>query len=92
MTESYLLNLAQNALTVTLLLVGPVLIVCLVIGVIINVIQAATQLNEATLSFVPKLVGVCAVLLVFGSWMLQQISSFTITLYSSLPSVVQTLK
>jgi flagellar biosynthesis protein FliQ len=88
MDETYVLALAQNALTVALMLAGPVLIVSLVVGVIISLIQAATQINEATLSFVPKLIGVCAVLLVLGSWMLQQLVTFTTNLFASLPSLV----
>jgi flagellar biosynthesis protein FliQ len=88
MDESYVLSLAQNALTVALSLAAPVLIVSLVVGVIISLIQAATQINEATLSFVPKLIGVCAVLLVLGAWMLQQIVTFTTNLFVSLPSLV----
>ncbi len=88
MDETYVLALAQNALTVALSLAAPVLVVSLVVGVIISLIQAATQINEATLSFVPKLIGVCAVLLVLGSWMLQQIVTFTSNLFASLPNLV----
>ena len=88
MDETYVLALAQNALTVALMLAAPVLIVSLVVGVIISLIQAATQINETTLSFVPKLIGVCAVLLVLGSWMLQQIVTFTTNLFASLPNLV----
>ena len=89
MTEAYLLSLAQSALTITLTLAAPVLVVSLVIGVAISLFQAATQINEATLSFVPKLVGVCAVLLVLGSWMMQQIVSFTTNLFNTLPTLVR---
>jgi flagellar biosynthetic protein FliQ len=89
MTEAYLLSLAQSALTVTLSLAAPVLVISLIIGVVISLVQAATQINEATLSFVPKLIGVCAVLLVLGSWMMQQILSFTSNLFSSLPNLVR---
>jgi flagellar biosynthesis protein FliQ len=89
MTEAYLLSLAQSALTVTLTLAAPVLIISLVIGVLISLVQAATQINEATLSFVPKLIGVSVVLLLLGSWMLQQILSFTSNLFNSLPNMVR---
>ena len=89
MTEAYLLSLAQSALTITLTLAAPVLVVSLVLGVLISLFQAATQINEATLSFVPKLVGVCAVLLVLGSWMMQQIVSFTTNLFNTLPTLVR---
>jgi flagellar biosynthesis protein FliQ len=89
MTEAYLLSLAQSAMTVTLTLAAPVLIVSLVLGVLISLVQAATQINEATLSFVPKLVGVSAVLLLLGSWMMQQILTFTTNLFNSLPTLVR---
>ena len=89
MTEGYLLSLTQTALTVTLTLAAPILVISLVIGVLISLVQAATQINEATLSFVPKLIGVCAVLLLLGSWMGQQILSFTSNLFQSLPSLVR---
>ncbi len=89
MTEAYLLTLTQNSITVALLLAAPILIISLVIGVLISLIQAATQIHETTVSFVPKLVGVVAVLLLLGSWMLQQILVFTSNLFSSLPSLVR---
>ncbi len=87
MSEGYLLTLLQNAATITLVLAGPVLVVSLVIGVVISLIQTATQINESTMTFIPKLVGVGLVLLVLGSWMLQQIVVFTVNLFSSLPGL-----
>lgn len=89
MTEAYLLTLTQNSMSVALMLAAPILIVTLVIGVLVSLVQAATQIHEATVSFVPKLVGVCAVLLLLGSWMLQQILVFTNNLFSSLPNLVR---
>ena len=88
MTESYVLALAQNAITVALILAAPILILSLAIGVLVSLIQAATQINEATLTFIPKLIGVCVVLLLLGSWMMQQIVTFTTTLFNSLPNMV----
>jgi flagellar biosynthetic protein FliQ len=89
MTEAYLLSLAQNAMTITLILAGPVLAVSLIIGIIVSLIQAATQINEATLTFVPKVIGIGAIMLLLGSWMLQQIVSFTTNLYNTLPNLVK---
>jgi flagellar biosynthetic protein FliQ len=89
MTESYLLSLTQSSLTVALTLAAPILIISLVVGVLISLVQAATQIHEASLSFVPKLIGVCAVMLLLGSWMLQQILTFTSNLFTSLPSLVR---
>jgi flagellar biosynthetic protein FliQ len=88
MTESYVLSLAQNAITITLILAGPVLLISLLIGSLVSMVQAATQINEATMSFVPKMIGIVAVLLLLGSWMLQQLMTFTTNLFVSLPTMV----
>ena len=87
MTESFILTFAQNALTVTLTLAAPVLLVSLVIGSAISLFQAATQINEVTLNFVPKLIGVSLVLLLLGSWMAQQLLAFTANVFMSLPTL-----
>ncbi|MDD5369525.1 MAG: flagellar biosynthesis protein FliQ [Anaerolineaceae bacterium] len=88
MTETYILSLAQNAVTLMLTLAAPVLLVSLVIGCLISLVQAATQINEATLTFVPKIVGIGAVLLILGSWMMQQLLAFTTNLFTSLPNFI----
>ena len=85
MTESYVLSFAQNAIMLTLIMAGPILIVSLVIGSVISMFQAATQINEASLSFVPKVIGLALVLLVLGSWMGQQILAFTTNIFTNLP-------
>jgi len=85
MTESYVLSFAQNAITITLILSGPILIVSLVIGSVISMFQAATQINEASLSFVPKVIGLALIVLVLGSWMSQQILTFTTNIFTNLP-------
>lgn len=89
MTEAYILQFAQNALVMALMLMAPVLVVSLVIGSLVSLFQAATQINEVTLTFVPKLVGVGLVLAVLGSWMAQQLLAFTATLFRSLPNLPQ---
>jgi flagellar biosynthetic protein FliQ len=88
MTELYVMDLAQKAVTLALFLAGPVLLISLIIGSLVSLVQAATQINEATLSFVPKILGIVVVLLVLGSWMLQQIVLFTSNLFTSLPDLV----
>ncbi len=85
MTESYVLSFAQNAITITLILSAPILLVSLVIGSVISMFQAATQINEASLSFVPKVIGLALILLVLGSWMSQQILTFTTNIFTNLP-------
>ena len=88
MTEAYVLSLGQNAIMISLILSGPILLVSLVIGSLVSLVQAATQINETTMTFIPKMIGIIAVLLLLGSWMLQQILTFTYNLFTSLPTLV----
>ena len=88
MTESYVLTLAQDAIYVTLMLAGPVLIVSLLVGSLVSIVQAVTQINEVTLTFIPKMIGIIVVIVLLGSWMLQQIITFTTALINNLPNLV----
>ncbi len=88
MSETYVLTLAQDAIYITLMLAGPVLLASLLIGSLISIIQAATQINEVTLTFIPKMIGIIAVLVILGSWMLQKITTFTAALINNLPNLV----
>jgi flagellar biosynthetic protein FliQ len=88
MTEAYVLTLGHNAIMLALTLSGPILLISLVIGSLVSLVQAATQINESTLIFIPKLIGVILVLLLLGSWMLQQAMTYTHGLFTSLPSLV----
>ncbi|PKO15774.1 MAG: flagellar biosynthetic protein FliQ [Chloroflexi bacterium HGW-Chloroflexi-10] len=88
MTEAYVLTLAQNAITIMVILAGPALIVSLVIGSLISLVQAATQINEVTMTFVPKIIGIGLILILLGSWMMQQMLVFTSNLFNSLPALV----
>ena len=65
-----------------------ILLISLVVGSLISLVQAATQINEVTMTFIPKMIGIVLVLLLLGSWMLQQILVFTTNLFNSLPSLV----
>ncbi|MEW6503819.1 MAG: flagellar biosynthesis protein FliQ [Chloroflexota bacterium] len=87
MTEAFVMTLAQKAITMALILAGPVMLVSLLVGSLISLVQAATQINEPTLSLVPKMIGIIIVLVVLGSWMLQQILVFTSELFNSLPTL-----
>ena len=89
MTESYVLSLAQNAVTVMLILAGPILLVSLIVGSLISLVQAATQINEVTLTFIPKIVAIGLVLALLGSWMLQRLLVFTSNIFTSLPNFVK---
>jgi flagellar biosynthetic protein FliQ len=89
MTEAYVLSLAQSTTEILLILAGPLLIVSLVVGCLVSLVQAATQLNESTLTFVPKIVGMGAVLLLIGSWMLERMLIFTTNLINNLPNLIR---
>jgi flagellar biosynthetic protein FliQ len=87
-TPELLVNLVQQALQVTILVSAPLLLAALVTGLVVSVFQAATQINEMTLSFVPKLLAVFAAAVLAGPWMLGLIVDFTRRLFSSIPGVV----
>ena len=89
MDEAYLITLSQNAITLMLVIAGPILLISLLIGTIISLIQAATQVNEVTMTFIPKLVGIGLILLLLGSWMMQQLLVFTAGIFNSLPNFVK---
>jgi flagellar biosynthesis protein FliQ len=88
MTEAYVLSLAQDAVTVMLYIAAPVLLVSLLVGSLISLVQAATQINEVTLTFIPKMAAIGLVLAFLGSWMLQHLILFTTNLFTSLPNFV----
>lgn len=89
MTEAYLISFAQNSLTVTLILVGPILIASLVIGSLISLVQAATQINEVTLTFVPKIIIIIVIMVLLGGWMGGQLVSYTSDIFNDLPNLVK---
>ena len=89
MTDAAVLALAQDALMTALLVSAPILLVSLVIGVVISIFQAMTQVNEVTMTFVPKILGVFAVAAVFGPWMVGTMVSYTTRLFATLPLLVR---
>ncbi len=88
MTPETILGVGQNALTVTIMLAAPLLLSALAIGLLIGVLQAATQIQEMTLSFIPKLMVLVLALVIAGPWMLGLITDFTIQLFHSIPELV----
>ena len=88
MTPEMVLTIASESLTVTALLAAPLLLVTLITGVLVGVLQAATQINEMTLSFIPKLLALMLTLLATGPWMLQLISNYTQTLFRNIPGML----
>ncbi len=88
MTPETVMDLTHGALLVTALLAAPLLLISLVAGLAIGMLQAATQINESTLSFIPKLLLLVLTLLVAGPWMLRVLVDFTHDLYTNIPNVV----
>lgn len=89
MTSGEAIHLLARAIVVATELLLPVLIVSLVVGVTISLVQAATQVQEMTLSFAPKLAAIAVVLLVMGPWMIGQLVDFTRELFTILPQLVR---
>jgi flagellar biosynthesis protein FliQ len=88
MTPETVMTIGRHALEMTVLLAAPLLLVALAIGLLVGIFQAATQINEMTLSFIPKLLGMAAVLLIAGPWMLTQLVGYTRQLITSIPSLI----
>ncbi|WKZ13471.1 MAG: flagellar biosynthesis protein FliQ [Gammaproteobacteria bacterium] len=88
MTPEMVLTVARESLTVTVMVAAPLLLAALVTGVLVGVLQAATQINEMTLSFIPKLLALVLMLLATGPWMLQLLTSYTRTLFGNIPSML----
>jgi flagellar biosynthesis protein FliQ len=88
MTPETVMSMGAQAIKVTLIVGSPMLLVALVIGLIVSIFQAATQINEATLSFIPKLVAVFLTLILAGPWMLAQMVDYIRELFSSIPHVI----
>ena len=84
MTEGSVIHLAREAISLVLLLAGPLLLVSLAVGLAVSIFQAATQIQEQTLTFVPKLVAILITLLVLGGWMMNTMLTFTINHLSTL--------
>lgn len=88
MNPQTVLGIGQQALEVALLVAAPMLLAALVTGLVVSVFQAATQINEATLSFIPKLIAVFVVAIVAGPWMLETLVDFMRRLFQSIPTMI----
>ena len=88
MTPATVMDLGRQALIVTSMIAAPLLLVALIAGLLIGILQAATQINEATLSFIPKLLMLVLTLLVAGPWMLRVLIDYTHDLYASIPGLL----
>lgn len=88
MTPESVMTMGYEAMKLTLLLGAPLLLTALLVGLLISLFQAATQINEMTLSFIPKLLAVFAVLVIAGPWMLGMVLDYMRGLFSSIPQLV----
>lgn len=88
MTDTSVVQIGLEAMTLAFKLGGPLLLVTLGIGLLVGLVQSVTQLQEQTLTFVPKCIGVCVTLLVGGAWMLQTAVSFTNGLFDRIPELL----
>ncbi len=89
MTEEFVMALGRDALLTVLLVGAPVLGLSLLVGLLVSIFQATTQLNEATLSFVPKILAVLLAVVFFGPWMMTVMLQFTSRIFTSLPTLVR---
>ncbi len=89
MGEDLIIKLGQEALKTTAMLSAPILISALVIGLTVSIFQALTQINESTLSFIPKMLVVAIVIVLAGPWMLDLISTYTVNLYENIATIVR---
>lgn len=89
MTSDIVIEIGRSSLTVTLLIAGPILGLGLVVGLVVSLFQAVTQINEATLTFVPKILAILAVLGILGSWMIATMVNYTSNIFGFLPYMVR---
>ena len=88
MTPEAVLDIGREAMYLTMMLAAPLLLSALAVGLLIGVFQAATQIQEMTLSFIPKLLALAIALLVSGAWMLRMLTEFTLRLYREIPGML----
>jgi flagellar biosynthetic protein FliQ len=89
MTDATVIEIAHRALVLALTVTAPILGFGLAVGLVVSVFQAATQIHEMSLTFIPKILAVGTALVVFGPWMLRQILDFTTGLIQSIPTLVK---
>lgn len=87
MNPESVMTMGRHAIEVTLMVAAPMLLVALVVGLLISIFQAATQINEATLSFIPKLLGIFAAMIIAGPWMLSVLVDYMRHVLTSIPAL-----
>ena len=88
MDNGFVIEVTNQAVKVTLMLAAPMLLGALVVGILVSLFQAVTQINEQTLSFIPKIVVIVMALVILSPWMMETITTFTHDLYANIPAVV----
>lgn len=88
MSPESVMTLAQQAMQITLIIAAPLLLTALVIGLVVSIFQAATQINEMTLSFIPKLLGLFLVLMLSGGWMIGTLVDYVQRLFGNIPWMI----
>lgn len=89
MENEFAVEVVNQAIKVTLMLAAPMLIGALVVGVLVSIFQAVTQINEQTLSFIPKILVIIAALVIFSPWMMETMVTFTQDLITSIPELIR---
>ena len=88
MGQDTVINLATQAMTLGIEVAGPMLLAGLVIGLVVSIFQAVTSIQEQSLSFIPKIVGLAALIVILGPWMLGQLVNYAQNLYMSIPQLI----
>ena len=88
MDQDTIVNLATQAMALALKVAGPMLLTGLVIGLVVSILQSVTQIQEQSLSYIPKIVGVAVLIVLLGPWMMDQVISYVQNLYTSIPQLV----
>ncbi|HSY28321.1 MAG TPA: flagellar biosynthesis protein FliQ [Burkholderiaceae bacterium] len=88
MTPESVMTMGRHAMEVALMIAAPLLLVALGIGLVVSIFQAATQINEMTLSFIPKLVGILVTLVIAGPWMLTVLMDYMREMFSGIPTMI----
>jgi flagellar biosynthetic protein FliQ len=89
MNQGVVVDVAQEAIKVVLMISAPTLGLGLLVGLIVSIVQATTQIQEQTLSFIPKIIAIALTLLVFGPWMMNIMYEFTVRLFENIPNYIK---
>lgn len=89
MNQGVVIDIAQEAIRVVLMISAPILGLGLLVGLIVSIVQATTQIQEPTLSFIPKIIAISLTLLIFGPWMMNVMYEFTVKLFENIPMYIK---